>query len=345
MKFVDEVRIQVRSGKGGPGCVSFLREKFRPRGGPDGGDGGRGGDVVLVGDEGLGTLLDFRYQRHYRAENGVPGMGRQMYGRRGKDCRVRVPVGTVVTDAETDEVLGDLTAHGQELVVATGGAGGRGNMHFATSTQQAPRHAEPGGPWEERWLRLSLKLMADVGLVGFPNAGKSTLISRISAARPKVADYPFTTLTPKLGVVRSGDDRGFVVADIPGLIEGAAEGAGLGHRFLKHVERVAVIALVVAPSFEENRSPVSDHDVLVRELEAYAPELAHKPRVVVLAQMDLPEAAESVEPVRARAEAAGAAFFAVSSVRGDGLTDLVRGLSLRVEQFRRASAESAASVD
>lgn len=340
MKFVDDVRIFVRSGKGGDGCVSFLREKYRPRGGPDGGDGGRGGDVVLVGDEGLGTLLDFRYQRHYRAENGIPGMSRQMYGRRGEDRRIRVPMGTEVHDAETEEYVGEILEHGQELVVATGGAGGRGNMHFATSTQQAPRHAEPGGAWEERWLRLTLKLIADVGLVGFPNAGKSTLISRISAAKPKVAEYPFTTLTPKLGVVRSGDEGGFVVADIPGLIEGAADGAGLGHRFLRHVERVSVLAVLVCPSYEENRDPSSDYDVLLKELRAYAPDLAAKPRVLILSKMDLTESQDVLPELRELAREEGIPFFPISSVTGEGLPELVQALGRIVETDRALPVRS-----
>ncbi len=343
MKFVDEVRIYVRSGKGGDGCVSFLREKFRPKGGPDGGDGGRGGDVVLRADEGLGTLLDFRYQQHYRAEHGQNGMSRQMYGRRGQDKVVRVPVGTVGADDDTGDLLGDLTRHDQSLVIARGGQGGRGNMHFATSTQQAPRVAEPGEPAEELKIRLTLKLMADVGLVGFPNAGKSTLISRLSAARPKVADYPFTTLTPKLGVVGS-DQGGFVLADIPGLIQGAADGAGLGHRFLQHVERVAVLAVLVSVTYGEDRDPVSDYRVLIRELEAYSSTLANKPRVIVLSKHDLPES-EAVEPeLKALADHEGRPFFAVSSVTGEGLPGLVRGLQDAVDAHRLA-ARSPDEVD
>jgi GTP-binding protein len=333
VKFVDEARIYVRSGKGGDGCVSFLREKYRPKGGPDGGDGGRGADVVLVADEGLGTLLDFRYQQHYRAPNGQPGKSRQMYGRGGEDLRVRVPVGTVVTDDDTEEAIGDLVEHGQELVVARGGKGGRGNMHFATSTQQAPRFAEPGEPAEERTLRLTLKLMADVGLVGFPNAGKSTLISRLSAAKPKVADYPFTTLTPKLGVVRAGE-RGFVVADVPGLIEGASEGLGLGHRFLQHLERVSVLAVLVCPTYGEERTPEGDYEVLSNELRAYAAELAEKPRVMVLSKADLPERAEHEAALRARAEREALPFHVISSVTGEGLEALVRTLSGLVSSAR-----------
>ncbi len=337
MQFVDEVKVYVRSGKGGDGCVAFLRERFRPKGGPAGGDGGRGGSVVFEATRNLGTLLDFRYQQHYRAENGHPGQGRHRYGRKGEDAVLRVPVGTIVTDAETGERLADLAQDGARAVVARGGNGGRGNMHFATSTQQTPRFAEKGEPAEERTLRLTLKLMADVGLVGFPNAGKSTLISRISAARPKIGDYPFTTLTPQLGMVRTEIDRGFVVADIPGLIEGAAEGHGLGHRFLKHVERVAVLAFLVCPGPEEGRSPEQDYEVLVRELAAYGADLADKPRILVLSKLDLPEAAACEEELRAVAEAESIPFFAVSSVRGDGLQGLVYALQEAVDENRRAA--------
>ncbi|MEM1023318.1 MAG: GTPase ObgE [Myxococcota bacterium] len=336
MKFVDEVRVFVRSGKGGDGCVSFLREKYRPKGGPDGGDGGRGGDVVFEADEGLSTLLDFRYQQHYRAKHGQNGMSRQMYGRKGEDARVRVPVGTVLSDHETGEPLVDLTEHGQTYVAAQGGKGGRGNMHFATSTQQVPRHAEPGEAWEERTVRLTLKLMADVGLVGFPNAGKSTLISRISAAKPAIADYPFTTMTPKLGMVRLDDERGFVVADIPGIIEGAAEGAGLGHRFLKHVERVAVLALLVTTSWEEDRDPLSDLRVLEQELKAYSGELAAKPRVLVLSKTDIGEVLAWRSELAPRFDGP---IFPLSSVTGEGLQELLEGLWPFVEAERARRAE------
>lgn len=334
MKFVDEVKIYVQSGKGGDGCVAFLRERYRPKGGPSGGDGGKGGSVVMEATRNLGTLLDFRYQQHYRAENGKPGEGRQRYGRKGEDAVLRVPVGTVVTDAETGELLADLSTDGQRTVIARGGKGGRGNMHFATSVNQTPRHAEKGEPAVERRLSLTLKLMADVGLVGFPNAGKSTFISRVSAARPKIADYPFTTLAPNLGMVRSDLDRGFVVADIPGLIEGAAEGQGLGHRFLKHVERVAVLAFLVCVGPEEDRDPVSDYEVLLSELERYSPALLDKPRVLVMSKMDITESDEARPEVEALASKEGIPFHAISSVRGDGLDGLKHALQAVVDAER-----------
>jgi GTP-binding protein len=345
MKFVDEVKVYVRSGKGGDGCVAFLRERFRPKGGPAGGDGGRGGSVVVEATRNLGTLLDYRYQQHYRAENGLPGEGRHRYGRKGKDAVLRVPMGTVVTDAESGERLADLDADEARVVVARGGQGGRGNMHFASSTNQTPRYAEKGEPAVERTLRFTLKLMADVGLVGFPNAGKSTLIARVSAAKPKIADYPFTTLTPNLGVVRTDDDRGFVVADIPGLIEGAADGQGLGHRFLKHLERVAVLLFMVGPSPEEDRDPVSDYRVLVRELGAYGAHLLDKPRVLALSKLDLPEARAQEAEVRALAEAEALSFFPISSVTGEGLDALKFALQASVDETRARRAEAAAAPE
>ncbi len=334
MKFVDQVAIYVRSGKGGDGSASFLREKFRPFGGPDGGDGGRGGSVILVADAQRTTLLDLQYQQHYRAENGQDGMARHAYGRAGADLRIRVPVGTLVSDAETGEELGDLDADGAELVVARGGRGGRGNLHFKSSTNQAPKHREIGGDPVERRLRLTLKLIADVGLVGFPNAGKSTLISRISAARPKIADFPFTTLVPNLGIVRTTEDKSFCVADIPGLIEGAADGAGLGHRFLRHVERVAAIAVLLDVGLEPDRHPVTDYEILMRELDAYSPDLLDKPRVLVLAKVDLPDTEAALDDVRAIAEREGLELFVISSVTGAGLDPLCYALQRLVDAER-----------
>ena len=291
MKLVDEAEIQVIAGDGGNGCVGFRREKFIPLGGPDGGDGGDGGSVWLVADENLNTLVDFRHQKHFRAKRGENGMGRQMYGKAGDDLTITVPVGTVVMNVETDEVIGDLTRHGDRLLVAKGGKGGLGNMHFKSSINRSPRKALPGLPGEERVLKLELKLLADVGLLGFPNAGKSTFIRAVSAATPKVADYPFTTLYPNLGVVSVEAHRSFVIADIPGLIEGAAEGAGLGTQFLKHLQRTRLLLHLVdiAPmeGGVEGVTPAEQVRAIERELEKHDPELLQKPRWLVLNKADL----------------------------------------------------------
>lgn len=291
MKLVDEAEIQVIAGDGGNGCVGFRREKFIPLGGPDGGDGGDGGSVWLVADENLNTLVDFRHQKHFRAKRGENGMGRQMYGKAGDDLTITVPVGTVVMNVETDEVIGDLTRHGDRLLVAKGGKGGLGNMHFKSSVNRSPRKALPGLPGEERTLKLELKLLADVGLLGFPNAGKSTFIRAVSAATPKVADYPFTTLYPNLGVVSVEAHRSFVIADIPGLIEGAAEGAGLGTQFLKHLQRTRLLLHLVdiAPmeGGVEGVTPAEQVRAIERELEKHDPELLRKPRWLVLNKADL----------------------------------------------------------
>ena len=291
MKLVDEAEIQVIAGDGGNGCVGFRREKFIPLGGPDGGDGGDGGSVWLVADENLNTLVDFRHQKQFRARRGENGMGRQMYGKAGDDLTITVPVGTVVTNVETDEVIGDLTRHGDRLLVAKGGKGGLGNMHFKSSINRSPRKALPGLPGEERALKMELKLLADVGLLGFPNAGKSTFIRAVSAATPKVADYPFTTLYPNLGVVSVEPHRSFVIADIPGLIEGAAEGAGLGTQFLKHLQRTRLLLHLVdiAPmeGGVEGISPAEQVRAIERELEKHDPELLRKPRWLVLNKADL----------------------------------------------------------
>jgi GTP-binding protein len=291
MKLVDEAEIQVIAGDGGNGCVGFRREKFIPLGGPDGGDGGDGGSVWLVADENLNTLVDFRHQKQFRARRGENGMGRQMYGKAGDDLTITVPVGTVVTNVETDEVIGDLTMHGDRLLVAKGGKGGLGNMHFKSSTNRTPRKALPGLPGEERVLKMELKLLADVGLLGFPNAGKSTFIRAVSAATPKVADYPFTTLYPNLGVVSVEQHRSFVIADIPGLIEGAADGAGLGAQFLRHVQRTRLLLHLVdmAPmeGGVEGVNPAEQVRAIERELEKHDPALLAKPRWLVLNKADL----------------------------------------------------------
>lgn len=288
MKFVDEAEIHVHAGNGGNGCASFRREKFIPFGGPDGGDGGAGGSVYLVADENLNTLVDFRHQRVYRAGRGENGMSRQMHGKAGDDLTIRVPVGTVVVNIDTDEIIGDLTGHGQRLKVAQGGDGGLGNIHFKSSTNRAPRKATSGFPGDSRELRLELKLLADVGLLGFPNAGKSTFIRAVSAATPRVADYPFTTLHPNLGVVRIDTDQSFVVADIPGLIEGAAEGAGLGIQFLKHVARTSLLLhLVDMAPLDGETDPVQQVKTIEAELKQFDPALLKRPRWLVLNKADL----------------------------------------------------------
>ena len=298
MKFVDEARIHVKAGDGGNGCVSFRRERFIPRGGPDGGNGGKGGDVILQADAQLSTLLDLTYPKPLRAQKGTHGKGKDQTGRNGEDLLVRVPVGTLVRDDQTGEVLQDLLFDGQRFVGAEGGRGGRGNARFATPTRRAPRHAEKGEKGEERWLRLELKLLADVGLIGYPNAGKSTLLSKISSARPKIADYPFTTLVPNLGVVTREEHRPFVVADIPGLIEGASAGAGLGLTFLRHVERTRLLIHLLDISEEPSRNPIKDFHALNHELNAYHPSLLEKVQIVALNKIDLPSVRERAADIR-----------------------------------------------
>ena len=328
MKFVDQVSIQVKAGDGGNGAVAFRREKFVERGGPSGGDGGNGGSVVLEADPQLTTLLDYRYQQHHRARNGEHGMGSDCNGAAADDLLLRVPVGTLVKDEDTGELLADLGTPGQRVVAGQGGRGGLGNMNFASSTRQTPRFAQEGKPGVERRLVLELKLLADVGLLGFPNAGKSTLISRVSRARPKVADYPFTTLIPNLGVVPYKDGTSFVMADIPGLIEGAAEGAGLGHQFLRHVERTRVLVHLVdmaAPG--EERSPIRDYEVLNAELARYSPELASKPQLVAPSKMDLTEAKERLPAFRAALAERGIPVFPISAATGEGVGALLDAIA------------------
>ncbi|HXG34247.1 MAG TPA: GTPase ObgE [Bryobacteraceae bacterium] len=325
--FVDEVTIRVKAGDGGNGCVAFRREKYVPRGGPSGGDGGRGGDVILVSSEHYNTLLHFRFDPEHRAERGRHGEGSNRAGRDGASVELPVPVGTLVYDAATGELLHDFTSPGERFVVARGGRGGRGNARFATSRRQAPRFAEPGQPGEERVLRLELKLLADVGLVGFPNAGKSTLISRISAARPKVADYPFTTLEPHLGVVSVDGYRTFVVADIPGLIEGAHEGHGLGIRFLRHIERTRLLAHLVDVSEASGRDPVRDFQIVMGELESFSPLLTAKPMLLVATKLDIAQDPRRLEALRHLAEERGLPFYAISSVTGEGIEALKRAMA------------------
>ncbi len=324
--FIDDVKIRIKAGDGGNGCLAFRREKYVPRGGPSGGDGGRGGDIVLVSSEHHNTLLHFRFNPEHKAERGRHGEGSNRTGHDGASVELPVPVGTIVYDTESGRALHDFTAAGERWVAARGGRGGRGNARFATSTHQAPTEHEPGRPGEEKYLRLELKLLADAGLVGFPNAGKSTLISRISAARPKIADYPFTTLEPCLGVVQLDDDRGFVVADIPGLIEGAHAGHGLGARFLKHIERTRVLVHLVDLSDATGRDPVHDFDVIMGELAAFSEDLARKPMLLVGSKVDAVQTPRRVAALEALASGRGLAFHRISAVTGEGIEDLKRAI-------------------
>src|SRR5271157_1181884 len=328
--FIDEARILVKAGDGGNGCLAFRREKYVPRGGPSGGDGGRGGDVTLVSTEHQNTLLQFRFNPEHKAERGRHGEGSQRTGAEGHSLDVQVPVGTVVYDESTGERLYDFTRPGERFTVARGGKGGKGNARFATSTHQAPTEHEPGRPGEEKHLRLELKLLADVGLVGFPNAGKSTLISRISAARPKIADYPFTTLEPNLGVVQFADFRSFVVADIPGLIEGAHLGHGLGVQFLRHIERTRLLAHLVDVSDASGRDPIQDFETVMQELASFSDELARKPMLVVATKMDVAQDAARVASLRDLAAERGLPYFEISGVTGLGIDALKRAMADRV---------------
>ena len=304
MKFIDEARIEVIAGDGGNGCASFRREKFRPFGGPDGGDGGKGGSIYVVADRNINTLVDFRYSKTHHARNGEPGRGSDCYGKGAEDVYLRMPVGTLIVDEVNGEIVADLTEHGQTELLAKGGEGGWGNIHFKTSTNRAPRQKTEGKAGERRTLRLELKVLADVGLLGMPNAGKSTFITAVSNAKPKIADYPFTTLHPSLGVVRVDENRSFVVADIPGLIEGAAEGAGLGHQFLRHLARTGLLLHIVDLSgFDEKVDPVKEAKALVKELEKYDEELLNKPRWLVLNKLDVVDEAERKKRVRTSSSA------------------------------------------
>ena len=338
--FVDEVRITVKAGRGGDGSCSFRREMFVPRGGPDGGDGGNGGDVVFTASHRLTTLLDLRYQRHYEAEDGKPGGGSHCTGRRGKSVDVMLPVGTVIYDDITGEVLADLVTDGESATIAHGGKGGRGNSHFATSTNRVPTHFEHGTEGEARDLRLELKLLADVGLVGFPNAGKSTLIAAISAARPKIADYPFTTLVPNLGVVRYGEDRSFVVADIPGLIEGAHEGKGLGIQFLRHIERTSLLLHLIDVSEGAIEDPVTSFEIMRNELGAYDPTLAKRPFAVVATKIDAAGDRTRLQSLQAFCKRRRIRCLPISAATREGLTELVTFVGQHVEQLRTAACET-----
>ena len=335
MKFVDEVSIRVEAGRGGSGCLSFRREKYVPRGGPDGGDGGDGGDVVLVANPDLNTLVDFRFRRLYRAEHGRRGEGSNCTGRGGETLRIQVPVGTVVNEHNTHEFMGELLEAGQELVVATGGRRGLGNARFKSSTNRAPRKTTPGKPGEQRDLDLELKLLADVGLLGLPNAGKSTFIRAVSAARPKVADYPFTTLYPNLGVVSLGPDRSFVVADVPGLIEGAAEGAGLGIRFLRHLSRTSLLLhLVDVAPMDESSDPVANAHAIITELERFSPELAARDRWLVLNKIDLlaPDTREAHWDALVQRLGYTGPVYHISAVSGEGCRELCQAIMNYLEE-------------
>jgi len=331
--FLDRVKIRVKAGDGGNGVTAFRREKFVPRGGPSGGDGGVGGSVWIEATEGLNTLLHLRYNPEHKAERGRHGEGSNRYGKDGEDHVVAVPVGTQIYDAESNELLFDFVEPGQRYLAAKGGKGGWGNAHFATPTRRAPKFHYMGRPGGERELQLELKLIADVGLVGFPNAGKSTLISVISAAKPKIADYPFTTLEPNLGVVDMGDFRTFVVADIPGLIEGASDGAGLGHRFLRHVERTKLILHLVDVSSLSARDPISDYEIINRELSKYDANLGSRPQMVVATKIDALDEPDRLEKLRKRAKKDKKAFFMISSVTNEGVRDLVNAVSAALDRL------------
>jgi len=340
--FIDRARIHVTAGAGGNGCVAFRREKYVPKGGPSGGDGGRGGDVILVADPDVNTLLPFRYRRLFKAARGAHGEGSNRAGRSARDLVISVPVGTTVIDDATGERVGDLIRPHERFVAAKAGKGGRGNAHFATPTHRAPREAEPGGSGEERWLRLELRLLADVGLVGLPNAGKSSLLTRISAARPKVADYPFTTTEPVLGVVRLPHVTDIVVADIPGLIEGAHRGAGLGHEFLRHIERTRVLVHIVDLSRPD---PIADLETIERELELHAPALRAKPSIIAGNKMDLPEAAERWEAFRRAVALGGQTAIAISAATGRGIEDLLLAIEAQLNVLPPPFAEEMARIE
>lgn len=340
--FIDKIKIYVKGGDGGNGCVSFRREKYVPEGGPNGGDGGRGGDVIAVVNPSVRTLMEFRRQRHHKAGRGQHGMGSQMHGRGAEDLLIQVPPGTVIYDEATGEQIADLTEDGEQALVAAGGRGGRGNARFASQTNTAPKISEKGEPGEERWLIMELKLLADVGLVGFPNAGKSTLLAAVTAARPKIANYPFTTLIPNLGVTQIEDGRSFVIADIPGLIEGAHQGVGLGHDFLRHVERTRVLIHVIDAAGTEGRDPLSDFTVINNELEQYRPGLSQRPQVIAANKTDLPEAAANVARLKEALEPQGHTVVAISAATGQGVRELMFRVADTLDAAERDLAEQEA---
>ncbi|MEH7300211.1 GTPase ObgE [Neobacillus drentensis] len=329
--FVDQTKIYVKGGDGGNGIVAYRREKYVPKGGPAGGDGGKGADVIFEVNEGLRTLMDFRYQRHFKAPRGEHGMSKNQHGRNAKDMLVKVPPGTVIIDAETKEVLADLVEHGQRAIIAKGGRGGRGNSRFATPANPAPEIAENGEPGQEREVILELKLLADVGLVGYPSVGKSTLLSVVSSARPKIAEYHFTTIVPNLGMVETEDNRSFVMADLPGLIEGASEGVGLGHQFLRHIERTRVIVHVIDMAATEGRDPFEDYLSINKELEEYNLRLTERPQIIVANKMDIPEAEENLQKFKERLEE-DYPIFPISAITRKGLRELLFSIADKIEQ-------------
>lgn len=335
MQFIDQVKVYIKAGDGGKGCVSFRREKFIPRGGPNGGDGGRGGHIIFRATGNINTLLDIRYRQQYLAKKGQHGMGKDMHGKNGGDLMIPVPLGTLIKDAETEEVLHDLVVDGQEFIAAKGGRGGMGNAHFKSSTRQAPRFAQPGEPGEDMTLFLELKLLADVGLIGLPNAGKSTLISSISSARPKIADYPFTTLIPNLGVVKHGDYKSFVIADIPGLIEGAHKGTGLGFQFLRHVERTSLLLHLVDISEMAEGDPVENFRKINKEMELYSPKLITKPQAVAATKLDIKGNGEKLDSLAEYCKDKHYDFFPICAVTGDGLKDLIKYLATKVDEHKQ----------
>jgi GTP-binding protein len=330
MKFIDYVKIRVKAGDGGRGCVSFRREKYVPRGGPDGGDGGKGGHIIFKATDRLNTLLDLQYKREYRAGKGQHGMGKKMHGKNGKDCLITVPVGTVIKDADTENILADLDNNGDEAIIARGGRGGLGNAHFATPTRQAPRFAQDGEAGESKNLVIELKLIADVGLIGLPNAGKSTLLSVISSARPKIAEYPFTTLVPVLGVVKLENYRSFVIADIPGLIEGAHRGAGLGFQFLRHIERNSLLLHLIDISEMGQGDPVENYKKIRRELELYSPLLMKKPQIVAGTKLDIAGNSTRLNRLSRYCKKEKIPFLILSAVSGKGVRQLISFLSIQL---------------
>ena len=342
MRFIDEVEIFVQAGKGGNGCKSFLRERGNPKGGPDGGDGGNGGSIILLADKERNTLLDLHLQKHYRADSGKHGQGKNRHGRRGKDRVIKVPPGTLARDVESGEILADLDSAGGVFLTAEGGKGGRGNARFTTPVDRAPDYSEEGLPGEAKKIRCELKLLADVGIVGFPNAGKSTLISRVSSARPKIADYPFTTLVPQLGLVRTEDDQSFVIADIPGILPGAAEGIGLGLRFLRHIERSSVLLFLVDLAQPEQEEPYGIYTALLDELARYSPRLLEKRRILAFNKIDMPLARERMGSPELRDKSEQGELFFVSAIKGEGIRSLVENLAECVTRSKQERMDESA---